>query len=102
VDYGCRVAAGTPAHPSEFSLAQNFPNPFNPSTTIRYGLPQRATVQLKVYNALGQQVATLVQGEQGAGYHEVTFEASGLSSGVYLYRMQAGTFVGVKRLLLVR
>jgi len=70
--------------------------------TLRYGLSQRTTVQLTVYNALGQQVATLVQGEQGAGYHEVTFEASGLSSGVYLYRMQAGTFVEVKRLLLVR
>jgi sulfatase modifying factor 1 len=86
----------------EFSLNQNYPNPFNPSTTIRYGLPHKTTVQLSVFNTLGQQVAVLENGEQDPGYHEVKFDASKLASGVYLYRIQAGTFVQTKRLLLIR
>jgi hypothetical protein len=81
---------------------QNYPNPFNPSTTIRYGLPNRSHVSLTVFNTLGQQVSQLVNGEQEAGYHEVNFDASGLSSGVYLYRMQAGSYVETRKLLLVR
>jgi hypothetical protein len=86
--------------PRGFDLSQNYPNPFNPSTTIRYGLRSRSHVTLTVYNALGQQVATLVQGEQEAGFHEVVFDASGLASGVYLYRLQAGDFVQTRGLLL--
>jgi len=86
----------------EFSLDQNYPNPFNPSTTIRYGLPKRSHVTLTVLNILGQPVATLSQGEQEAGYHEVRFEGSGLSSGVYLYRMRAGSYTETKKLLLLR
>jgi hypothetical protein len=73
-----------------FSLSQNYPNPFNPSTTIGYSLPGRATVTLTVFNILGQQIAQLVNGEMGPGYHEVRFDASGLASGVYVYRVQAG------------
>jgi hypothetical protein len=88
--------------PAHFHLGQNYPNPFNPSTTILYGLPSRSHVTLTVFNTLGQQVATLVAGEQEAGFHEVQFEASGLASGVYLYRLQAGDFVQTKRLLLLR
>jgi hypothetical protein len=84
------------------TLYQNYPNPFNPSTTIRYGLPSRSHVTLTVFNTLGQQVATLVQGEQEAGYHEAVFDASGLASGVYLYRLQAGDFVASRKLILVR
>jgi hypothetical protein len=86
----------------DFDLMQNYPNPFNPITTIRYGLPVRAHVTLAVFNTLGQSVATLVNGEVDAGYHEVTFDAAGLASGVYFYRMQAGSFTDTKRLLLVR
>ncbi len=88
--------------PVEFILLQNFPNPFNPSTTIRYGLPERLNVSLIVFNTIGQQVAVLQNGEQGAGYHEVKFDGNRLTSGVYFYRLQAGTFVETERLLLIR
>ena len=92
-------STGVPAH---FSLAQNYPNPFNPSTTIRYGLPQRADVSLVVFNTLGQQVATLVNGSQDAGYHEAKFDGSNLASGIYFYRIQAGGFVQTKKFVLLR
>ena len=85
-----------------FRLDQNYPNPFNPSTTIRYGLPTRAHVTLAVFNTLGQKVATLVQGEQEAGDHEVRFDATNLASGVYLCRLQAGSFLETKKLSLLR
>jgi hypothetical protein len=88
--------------PGEYRLYQNYPNPFNPSTTIRYGLPHKSAVQLTVFNTLGQLVATLVEGEQEAGYHEVKFDASGLSSGVCFYRLKAGDFVQTRKLLLLR
>ena len=96
--------------PGEYSLGQNYPNPFNPSTAIRYGLPVRSFVTLTVYNMLGQQVATLIEGDREAGYHEVKFDARNLASGVYLYRLQAkrqdgsrgGDFIQTRRLLLVR
>ncbi len=94
------VAAGDV--PTQIMLAQNYPNPFNPSTVIRYGLPAGAHVTLTVVNALGQQVATLVNGEIGPGYHEVRFNAGNLAAGVYFYRMTAGTFVQTNKLLLVR
>lgn len=91
-----------PNVPAEFFLAQNHPNPFNPSTRIEYGLPVRTTVRIAVYNTLGQQVAVLKGEEQEAGYHEVTFDARTMSSGVYLCRMEAGSFVQVRKLVLVR
>ena len=88
--------------PSTFELDQNYPNPFNPSTTIRYGLPIRAQVTLTVFNTLGQRVSILVQCEQDAGYHDVKFNVNGLPSGVYFYRLQAGSFTETKKLLIVR
>ena len=88
--------------PLAFELDQNYPNPFNPSTMIRYALPYRSNVSLIVFNTLGQQFAVLQNGEQEAGYHEVKCDASGLSSGVYFYRITAGSFVDTKRLLLMR
>jgi len=88
--------------PREHSLLQTYPNPFNPSTTIRYGLPNPSHVTLTVFNSLGQQVAQLVNGEMEAGYHEVKFDASGLSSAIYFYRLRAGDFVETKRLMLLR
>lgn len=88
--------------PGEFVLSGGFPNPFNPSTRIRYGVPVRSQVTISVYNDLGQHVATLVEGEKDAGYYDAIFDASGLSSGVYLCRFQAVGFVQTRRLILLR
>jgi hypothetical protein len=88
--------------PSQWLLEPNYPNPFNPSTTIRYGVPERSPVSLAIFNTLGQRVTELVNGEVEAGYHEVKFDAAGLPSGVYLYRLQAGGYVEAKKLLMVR
>jgi hypothetical protein len=88
--------------PERFVLEQNYPNPFNPSTTIQYALPIRSHVTLTVFNTLGERVATLVQGEEEAGNYEVQFKASNLASGVYFYRLQTGSYVDTKKLLLIR
>jgi hypothetical protein len=88
--------------PNKFELNQNFPNPFNPSTMISYGIPKESDVTIKVFNVLGQEVATLFAGHQVAGTHSVTFDASKLSSGVYLYRVEAGNSVAVKKMVLMK
>lgn len=90
------------ALPRDYDLAQNFPNPFNPSTVIRYAIPVKSHVLLTVHNLLGQLVATVVNGDEDAGFHEVRFEATGLASGVYLYRIEAGKFVQTRKLTLIR
>jgi hypothetical protein len=77
--------------PEGFRLDQNYPNPFNPSTTIKYELPKSSMVRLSVYDILGREVSVLLNDKGDAGVHEVKFDASGLSSGVYFYRLQAGT-----------
>ena len=88
--------------PAAYSLSQAYPNPFNPSTRIRFALPESGQVRLLVYNQLGQVVKELVNGQRSAGYHEVTFDTAGLPSGVYMYRMESGQFVDVKKAVLVR
>ncbi len=88
--------------PVEAMLAQNYPNPFNPSTVIRYGVPEKSFVTLNVINTLGQPVATLVNGEIGPGFHEVRFNADGLSAGVYFYRLTAGNFIETRKLVLLK
>lgn len=85
-----------------FSLLQNYPNPFNPSTTIEYQIPLTSVVSLKVYDALGREVKTLVKESQGAGDHSVTFNAATLPSGVYIYRLEAGPYHDTKKLLLLK
>jgi len=91
--------------PTTYDLDQNYPNPFNPSTTINYQLPYSSRVSLIVYDLLGRQVKTLVDEMREAGYHQAVFDASGLASGVYIYRLQAtgnGTYHQVKRMLLLK
>jgi hypothetical protein len=88
------------SRPTTFVLEQNYPNPFNPTTTIQYSLPMNAHVTLKVFNLLGQEVMTLVDGIQDAGVKSVTADASTLSSGVYLYKLAAGNHVGTRKFML--
>ena len=88
--------------PTTFALEQNYPNPFNPATMIRYQLPEQRMVNLSVYNMLGQEVARLVDGVQEAGYKEVEWNASRLASGVYIYRLTAGDFVQVHKMVLLK
>ena len=88
--------------PTEFSLMQNYPNPFNPTTSIRFALPKDSDVKLTVFNMLGQEVVTLFNGTLNAGIHKVDFDASKLTSGLYLYRIEAGNFISVKKMLLMK
>ncbi len=88
--------------PTVFSLSQNYPNPFNPTTVIKYSIPEVTNVKLKVFDMLGREIATLVNREQTAGVYNVEFNASNLSSGVYFYRVTAGSFVATKKLLLLK
>ncbi|MBK7631992.1 MAG: T9SS type A sorting domain-containing protein [Ignavibacteriales bacterium] len=88
--------------PTKFYLSQNYPNPFNPNTIIQYAIGSREFVQLKVYDVLGIEVATLVNEEKPAGNYEINFNASQLSSGIYFYKLQAGSFVKIKKLILIK
>jgi hypothetical protein len=88
--------------PTSFSLSQNYPNPFNPTTTIKFSIPQSGLVNLAVYNILGEQVKTLINEERPAGNHSIQFNASNLSSGIYFYRLQAGSFVQTKKMLMIK
>ncbi|GEM_PF-230915 len=88
--------------PTNFTLEQNFPNPFNPTTNIHYSIPQASQVTLKVYDILGRLVQTLVNTEQKPGNYSVTFNAQNLSSGVYFYQLHAGSFTGTKKLMLLK
>lgn len=88
--------------PESYSLAQNYPNPFNPATTIRYAIPAEQFVTLKVYNVIGQEVATIVEGVQSAGTYSAQFDASKLATGLYVYRLTAGNFVQTKKMMLVK
>jgi outer membrane protein assembly factor BamB len=88
--------------PIDYTLAQNYPNPFNPTTTIQFALPKDVIVSIKVFNILGQHVATLVNGYQYAGYHELTFNMDSFSSGIYFYQMRAGSFIETKKMMLMK
>jgi hypothetical protein len=88
--------------PTSFSLAQNYPNPFNPATRIRYGLPENAQVKLTIYDMLGRRVALLVDEKQPAGYHEIVFQATSLPNGMYFYRLNAGSFVETRKMVVLK
>jgi len=106
VDLSINDVTGVPQtstlQPTKFMLEQNFPNPFNPSTTINYALNQSGIVTLKVYNLLGQEVRTLVNGFQNAGSYHTTFNAQGLSSGIYFYRLQSQNIIHTRKMILLQ
>jgi hypothetical protein len=87
---------------TDYVLNQNYPNPFNPATNISFTLPEDARVRITVYNLLGEQVAELVDAEFASGSHTVSFEAEGITSGIYLYKMEAGSFISTKKMTLIR
>ncbi|MBS1493247.1 MAG: T9SS type A sorting domain-containing protein [Bacteroidetes bacterium] len=87
---------------SDYSLKQNYPNPFNPSTNISFAIPQNGFVSLKVYNMLGKEVATLVNGNLNSGTYNYNFNASNLASGMYFYKLEAGNFTETKKMILVK
>ena len=88
--------------PTEYELSQNYPNPFNPSTTISFSLPSRSFVSLKLFDVLGREVATIISEEMSAGIYTRQWNATGMPSGVYFYRLQAGSFIDTKKLVLLR
>ena len=88
--------------PTDFVLQQNYPNPFNPTTIISFSIPSSTFTSLKVYDVLGNEVATLVNEEKPAGSYEINFNASSLSSGTYFYKLQAGSFMETKKMILLK
>jgi len=90
------------SNPNEFKLYDNYPNPFNPTTIIRYAIPEASFTSIKIYNGLGKEVSTLVNETKTAGTYEVEFNASDLSSGVYFYTLQAGSFKETKKMILTK
>ena len=99
---GVRTSIEDELIPQQYILSQNYPNPFNPSTQIKYALPEATQVTLEVFNSVGQKVMELVNGQKSAGYHTATFNASGLSSGVYLYKLTTPSFSQTKKMLLIK
>ncbi len=94
--------------PTKFALYQNYPNPFNPTTTIKYSIPNIDGIEtlhvtsLRIYNILGEEIATLVNEKQSPGNYSVTFDASNLASGVYFYTLRVGSFVATKKMILLK
>ena len=102
IDLTTGIASPANNTPTTFAVNQNYPNPFNPSTAISYQLSANSYVTLKVYDVLGREMATLVNGQQNAGYHSVAFNAGSLPSGVYFYRITAGNYSSVKKMVLMK
>lgn len=103
--YGCSGPVSVEDNeplPSEYALLQNYPNPFNPITTIKYSIPEQTFIKIKVFNMLGQEIATLVNQELQSGNYEVTFSAVNYTSGVYFYRIEAGNFVQTRKMILMK
>ncbi len=88
--------------PVQFELAQNYPNPFNPSTTIKFSIPQSSNVTLKIFNTLGQEVSTLINQTMESGVHTINFDASQLNSGIYFYKLDAGSYSEVRKMTLIK
>jgi glucuronoarabinoxylan endo-1,4-beta-xylanase len=88
--------------PTVYELNQNYPNPFNPSTVIKFSIPESGFVSLKVFNILGQEVANLLNESKEAGVYEVSFDASSLTTGMYIYRIQSGNFTATRKMVLIK
>jgi Secretion system C-terminal sorting domain len=88
--------------PDKFIVHQNFPNPFNPSTTIKYSIPKQSKVTLKVFDLLGKELAILLIREQTRGNYEIDFDATELTSGIYFHKIKAGNFVATKKMILLK
>jgi hypothetical protein len=88
--------------PDHYVLMQNYPNPFNPTTKIKFTLPYTELVKIQIYNTIGQKIETILEKQMRAGNHEVEFNANNLSSGIYFYRIEAGVFQDVKKMILLR
>ena len=99
---GVEAPAQAAEVPEDYVLASTYPNPFNPETAIRYGLPEALSVKMVIYDALGRQVRVLVEGEQAAGWHDVVFEAGSLPSGMYVYRLETPEGDLVQTMLLLK
>ena len=85
-----------------YQLNQNYPNPFNPSTTIKFQIPRSGFVTLKIYNLLGEEVGTLISGQLLSGSHSVKWDASGMASGIYIYKLETESYWAVKKLVLLK
>jgi hypothetical protein len=88
--------------PEKYTLEQNYPNPFNPTTMIRFNLPEQSHVSLKVFNSIGQEISSLHNGTLAAGTHEINFDASKLSSGIYFYQIHTQSFTSTKKMILMK
>ncbi len=88
--------------PSKYMLSQNFPNPFNPETSIEYSIPEAGLVSIRVYNVLGSELKTLVNGYKARGRYKITFNSAGLPSGVYFYRMETDSFSDIKKMIILK
>jgi hypothetical protein len=91
-----------PSNPTEYKLYDNYPNPFNPSTILRYSIPEASFTAIKIFDALGNEVSSLVNETKSAGTYEVEFNATDLSSGIYYYTLQAGSFTQTKKMILIK
>lgn len=100
--YNKKQPQGASGNPDKFTLNQNYPNPFNPSTILSYTLKTDGYVKLTIYNLVGQSVQVLVDGFRTSGDYEVSFDASDLPAGIYLYKLQVGDYSSVKRMTLVK
>jgi hypothetical protein len=94
--------SGNTELPKRFALEQNYPNPFNPNTNIKFQLPKKEFVTIKVFDVMGREVATLVNETKEAGYYSIEFNASNLASGMYIYKIEAGNFIDTKKMVLIK
>ena len=103
IEYGLPLGVSNNTNiANSYKLSQNYPNPFNPTTSINYSISKSGLVTLKVYDILGKEVMTLVNEVKNAGNHEINFNASSLSSGVYFYRIESGNFIDTKKMFLLK